>query len=273
MLYTDTNRLNLCLYQVMYRYNTRQSHVCSARDSNGLILYTKGGHKRVLPSGEEFSARAMDFVYLPYGAEYRSTLLESGTEYYQIDFQCVEDGHYTRIFDMPMVIRHPRSEPYMAKIKEIYDMYVEHRTAYAMFCLGKIAEIAAQMLREETEHAAHPTGMERMMKSVEHIRNHYAENTPREELARYSNTCVSNLEKNFMRCFGVSPIAYRNRLRIEHAKMLLEGGCSIAETAAKVGFSDVYYFSRVFRQYAACTPGKFVRQGREQNGISEIIQK
>ena len=77
------------------------------------------------------------------------------------------------------------------------------------------------------------------------------------DLAAMSNMCVSNLEKLFKKNFGLSPGAYRNKLRIEHAKKLLSGGYSISDAAQLTGFSDYFYFSRIFKQFAGCSPGTF----------------
>ena len=47
-------------------------------------------------------------------------------------------------------------------------------------------------------------------------------------------------------------------LRISRAKQLLAEGKSIKEVAALVGYSDVFYFMRIFKKVTGITPGQFV---------------
>ena len=43
----------------------------------------------------------------------------------------------------------------------------------------------------------------------------------------------------------------------EHAKELLSGGYSIEETANITGFSDRYYFSKMFKKHMEVSPGEY----------------
>lgn len=65
----------------------------------------------------------------------------------------------------------------------------------------------------------------------------------------------------FKLAVGVTPMAYVERARIEHAKALLQdGGLPLAEVAARVGFADQSHFTRRFRRHTGRTPAIFARQ-------------
>ena len=257
MLTGIDDTISIKLISVRYRYNTAPEYFCESRSANGLILYIRGGHERTMSTGEDVSTRPFDLLLLPYRSSYRSRVAEPGTEYYQIDFDYFENGEKTAVFDAPHIISSRESERYIAAMRDIFDIYVENRPGANLRCISRLTELLAEFVRNRAAAPTQIDGMERIVKSVDYIRNHYYENTPLAELAGLSGTCVSNLEKSFARLFGMSPVEYRNRLRIEHAKMLLSGGFSIAETASRTGFADVYYFSRVFKKYAGCTPGQY----------------
>ncbi len=54
---------------------------------------------------------------------------------------------------------------------------------------------------------------------------------------------------------GLSPSAYVNRIRMEHAAMLLAaGGGSIADVAADCGIENMSHFYRLFRDHHGATP-------------------
>jgi transcriptional regulator GlxA family with amidase domain len=55
-------------------------------------------------------------------------------------------------------------------------------------------------------------------------------------------------------------VEYRNRLRVSHARSILQSGSvSIAETAALVGFDDPFYFSRIFKSITGISPQVYKR--------------
>ena len=77
----------------------------------------------------------------------------------------------------------------------------------------------------------------------------------------YAATC--NMSKfHFLRVFkeitGASPIEYRNRIRIEHAKeLLLYTNTPVGEIAAAVGYSSDTYFCDAFKSAVGASPSEY----------------
>lgn len=69
-------------------------------------------------------------------------------------------------------------------------------------------------------------------------------------------------EKYFCRIFknstGKTPIDYINSLKINLACNLLSDGKSVTEAAFTSGFSDLSYFSKVFKKYKSCSPKQWM---------------
>jgi AraC family transcriptional regulator len=81
------------------------------------------------------------------------------------------------------------------------------------------------------------------------------------ELAEASGISRFHLSRIFKKHFGMSPIAYLERARIERAKDLIRRAeMSLADVAQTVGFADQSHFTRRFKQYAGSTPGVFARE-------------
>ena len=64
----------------------------------------------------------------------------------------------------------------------------------------------------------------------------------------------------FLRAYGLPPLQYAMRLKLEEAKRLLSSGKSVNETARLTGFNDANYFSRFFRERTGVSPTEFVKK-------------
>ena len=83
----------------------------------------------------------------------------------------------------------------------------------------------------------------------------YLENLPVSKFAQASNISLSLFRQLFGKQYGMSPIAYRNRLRIDRAVAILsEGSCTVAETAYACGFENIGYFCRYYKKITGKTP-------------------
>ncbi len=76
----------------------------------------------------------------------------------------------------------------------------------------------------------------------------------------------SYLFRLFKKKMGVTPMRYRNLVRIDKAKLLLlDRTLTIEEVAERVGFEDAKYFARVFKKETGASPSAF----RTRNGHAE----
>jgi AraC-like DNA-binding protein len=68
---------------------------------------------------------------------------------------------------------------------------------------------------------------------------------------------------------GMTFNAYLNKLRLSEAARLLseDGGANVEAIAHSVGYSDVSYFRKLFKNEYGCTPGAFISGRRSgENG-------
>jgi AraC-like DNA-binding protein len=92
------------------------------------------------------------------------------------------------------------------------------------------------------------------------IRTRYAEPWRLESLAAQVGLGRTTLAVEFRRRFGLAPIAYLRRIRIEHAKVLLAAeGVAPKAVAARVGFASVHHFTRAFTAMVGVPPAGYMR--------------
>lgn len=89
-----------------------------------------------------------------------------------------------------------------------------------------------------------------------HIDERFAQRLTLAGLARRFGLGRQHLCEGFRRWFGVPPIEYQIRLRLDRARLLLaDRNRSVAAVAAEVGWPDVPHFCRTFRRRCGITPG------------------
>ena len=91
------------------------------------------------------------------------------------------------------------------------------------------------------------------------IRKQYAENLTIPELAARVNLSPTHFRRLFRDYTSRSPREYITSLRITEAKRLLSLGQPIKEVADRLGYSDIFYFMRVFRKVIGVPPARFAR--------------
>jgi len=78
------------------------------------------------------------------------------------------------------------------------------------------------------------------------------------DLAALANVSCSHYFALFKQTTGYAPIDFFIRLRISHACAVLDSTTlSVKEVAAKLGYDDQFYFSRVFKSVSRVAPSEY----------------
>ncbi|KAA8786486.1 iron complex transport system substrate-binding protein [Paenibacillus sp. 4624] len=94
--------------------------------------------------------------------------------------------------------------------------------------------------------------------AIQYIQAHYRESITAEKLAGRYHCSTSYLSRLFRNQIGLGPIEYLIHERVHRAKqLLLNSDARIQDVASKVGYADVYYFSRLFKKHTGRSPLQF----------------
>jgi AraC-like DNA-binding protein len=84
------------------------------------------------------------------------------------------------------------------------------------------------------------------------------ENPSISKLAKLCNISEVYFRKQFKAHVGVSPLEYRNSLRLSRARSYLEyGEISVQEISDTLGYSTVSHFIKEFKNYYGFSPLKY----------------
>jgi AraC family L-rhamnose operon transcriptional activator RhaR/AraC family L-rhamnose operon regulatory protein RhaS len=154
---------------------------------------------------------------------------------------------------------------YVAELgASIDEEYKSKRQGYQTMIYAYFMELVVYLSRQydlQTEHSQN--NFIHLAKAVSFIEDHYLNPIKLEELADKANLSVRHFNRIFKENYKTTPIDYIIKLRLEHACFLLRKSESgITEIAAKSGFDDSNYFTRLFKKYFGITPKDYRKNFR-----------
>ncbi|TXK73837.1 AraC family transcriptional regulator [Paenibacillus sp. N3.4] len=127
-----------------------------------------------------------------------------------------------------------------------------------------LKQLMIHLLREERpeEQEIRKSGGRQLSDTIReianYVRQHAAKTHTMEELAGRANLSPRYFSLKFKELIGQSVQSYLIRARIERAEHLLQyAGMSVTEVADALGYRDVFFFSRQFKQYTGKSPSAF----------------
>jgi len=93
--------------------------------------------------------------------------------------------------------------------------------------------------------------------AVDYMRSYAACDISLDEIASQVNLSRFHFLRVFKGAMGISPHMYLKQYRVELARMKIERGFSLSESAVSTGFSDQSHLTRSFKSAYGLTPGQY----------------
>ena len=122
---------------------------------------------------------------------------------------------------------------------------------------GVSMEILALMMKFHQSRNKHSRQAEPTIESaLGYIGKNWAQEIDFEVMAKRLGVGYRQFRRLFQEATGLAPHQYLLNLRLNHAKRLL-GTIPVTEVAARVGFTDPLYFSRIFKRKVGVAPTRW----------------
>ena len=155
----------------------------------------------------------------------------------------------------------PKSYDTSAQTSDYVERYRNMALWEKMELRGAMLMIMSHFIREAKPRIW--TSDERMKRVLKHIHEHIVDEITIEDLANVACITKTYFIRLFKQEFGLSPVQYINRKKVERAQLLLfTTDKSVKEVAYMLGINDHSYFIRLFRKVAGITPQDYRRQIR-----------
>ncbi|MCC5920561.1 MAG: AraC family transcriptional regulator [Cyclobacteriaceae bacterium] len=105
------------------------------------------------------------------------------------------------------------------------------------------------------------TARHRFAHVVNYINENLEKNFNMDELAEKACMSTSRFYKNFKAEFGITPLEYIQRQKIDRSKRYLKSGRkNVGEVAFAMGYSNTTYFIKLFRKFVGLTPAAYQKR-------------
>lgn len=239
---------------------TLQASGGRARATNSLVLYLSGSAE-ITAGGAALIIRPGNLVYYPAGSYYRSVVDIENTDYDMVDFTILNDaGEESALGSQPTVLFTACPATYRLKLAEMVRVNQFGGLASNLKSNALLYDLFYNLVLDKFMEASRLSGYQRILPAILHLEQHYVDNLTVAQLAELSNMSLTGFRKMFNKYSGLSPLEYRNNLRIRRACDLLRaGGHNVTEVAELTGFGNAFYFSRAFRKVTGKTPSEIMR--------------
>lgn len=230
--------------------------------------------------GKEYETKEGDLLILNPGTLHKSLLghttspasLECYISFTDVCFHHVPRNHMPLFPTGNLLLSMPaKMKQEIFKICQSISMeYGSCRTGRYFMVKAYLIQMICLILREQASPEQPAAGEGCVFKSINkkyvvdrimsYLDSHYTEKVSLDKIAQNMYLSTFYISKIFKTETGDTPINYLISLRMEKAKELLESAevSSVQDAAARVGYEDVSYFSKLFKKYHGFPPSKCI---------------
>ncbi len=250
--FSDIFTMKLAFTDISVIYQTNNWSVCNNTDGrkmNGFLLVDRGCCKYIWQNGKAELQRGA-LIYLPKGSRHLVEAEERSLNFYRINFTITDlaDGEEVVLCEEPWPVMKDASKGVFGICEDMLRATLsEGGTFRSLSLLAELLDLVGHTVKRSFNG--------RIGAAIEYIEGHYTEEADIAELASMCYISEAHLFRLFKSEIGMSPVEYKNALRIRKAEeLLLDRECSITEISTLLGFENACYFSRVFKKIIGMSP-------------------
>jgi len=240
-----------------------------------MFLYSTGGGAEVQIDLTKYTLEGFHLIHGGKGSTLQIVSTDKGFEYYLVFYRASIPLTSNKLIARAMQRNNPFKYQYslvpnspITMFEKIHYMYIEWENAnnLSKFTIKSLFyQLLNEIFRQLEQDSVDIQKLNVSSQIKAYLEKNYAQPLTLESIAKALRYSPSHLSIQFKQQIGCSPIEYLIQLRIDKATILLiKTDASLREIAMSVGYSDVYYFSRLFKKRVGVSPTQF-RQ-REQAG-------
>ena len=257
------------------------------------LIYVGGGSCELCFEGVKYTCKKGDAVLIPPGVRHSFTVGEDEFVQPHVHFDAVY-GENSEITPVSFRKREKMSDEERALIQEnvfadseipyiftptdptafgrlffgVIDAFLAKSRGYELICKARMTELLCLILNQFDGNVPTPADTGRVDSVKGYIDANYRQIITLDMLEKQFYANKFTLMRNFKKAYRVNIINYYRARRLEYAKRALRGGSlTVGALAEQLNFTDIYSFSRFFKQQTGMSPSEY----REKKGGAESL--
>lgn len=130
---------------------------------------------------------------------------------------------------------------------KVLEAFIETYRSYLLYTLQKSASVM-------------PKSYHKVQRLLEYLNSEYSAKITSEDIEEISGSNYDYINRVFKKMTNQTVFAYLNTVRINHAmELITTTNMKMSEVGQSVGFTDLYYFSKVFKKAVGVSPSNYNR--------------
>lgn len=228
-----------------------------------LLLYIAKG-KELFCLENEIVAEEGSFIFFrPFEKQEHIHMDNTTGEFYYVHFNAPENFDLFG-FESSAVYNIKPSVKVSDMFEEIISELQTKQLAYEMICVSKLFNIISLLIRKtEKESASQGRYFDKISFVIQTMNKEYQNSYTLDEYAKMCNMSKFHFLRIFKEITGTSPLAYRNKIRLDHAKeLLVDTNIPINVIGRSVGYSSDAYFCDIFKTKVGISPSQYRKSNK-----------
>lgn len=256
-----------CKYRTTYSVDNSTRSLVKKQNHHELVFIANGGGV-ITVNNKQYPIRDGTILYICPDVSH-SIELRAGNEasIAAVHFDCVSVGHIDGkwvaelgLMQLPMatVLQPTDYRPIAELFKKLVDSWEGKLPGYEFVARTYLHELLLAVNADAHKENKNYAGKVKIERIIRYMHENIHRNITLAELSELVQLSPAYLTRSFKDATGYAVIAYFNKIKIDRAKeLLIEGDGRVKEVSLALGFSDEFYFSRVFKRVAGTSPTEY----------------
>ena len=223
-----------------------------------LLFYVAKGKEHFFMDSEVIAEEGAFVFFRPFEKQKHIYLENITGEFYYIHFNAPADFDLFG-FKSSVIYQSKPSTAICSIFEEIISELQKKQPAYERFCASKVYTLLALLERKsKKELSAQGKYFDKVSYVIQKMNMEYQINYTLEDYAKMCNVSKFHFLRIFKDITGVSPLEYRNNIRLDHVKeQLRDTNVPLNEIAESTGYTSPSYFCEAFKKRFGMSPSKY----------------
>jgi AraC-like DNA-binding protein len=249
---------------IVERHSSPEWSVNYANEHHHILVFATAGKSRYDIEDKHYEIKEGDLLIFPKYLMHKgaSDPIEPWSFYtVQFNLHFANALSEQRFSQIRPVIRSTNPFELNVLFQELYRTWSMKKQGYLIKCRGILLQLLYILIRENSLTSTNSPHYYTMEKLLNVMAADYPTTFTVQQLADLAGFSPSYLRALFKKMTGLTVIQYQQHIRISKARdLLLSGACNVTEAAQRVGFNDIFYFSKLFKKMIGINPSEYMNR-------------